>query len=138
MAETKTLIVDDDAWLRRCVRDLLVSAPEVQIIGEAASGPEALDMVRELHPDLVLMDVRMPGSNGLKTTAQLKREMPQIQVIILTSYDLPEYRAAAQASGASGFVVKHTLPDTLLPAIRDVCINQLEMFKPELHNRDSR
>jgi DNA-binding NarL/FixJ family response regulator len=120
MAGARTLIVDDDVRLRRCVRDLLASAPEVQVVGEAASGPEALDKVRELRPDLVLMDVRMPGCNGLETTAQLKREMPRVQVIILTTYDLPEYRDAADASGASGYVAKQALSETLLPTIRDV------------------
>lgn len=125
MAGARTLIVDDDARLRRCIRDLLASAPEIEVVGEATNGSEALDKVRYLHPDLVLMDVRLPGCNGLDTTAQVKREMPRVQVIILTTYDLPEYRDAAIDSGASGYVVKHTLPEVLLPTIKDVCTREL-------------
>jgi DNA-binding NarL/FixJ family response regulator len=121
MARARTLIVDDNARLRRCIRDLLVSAPDVKVVGEAVSGPDGLVKARDLDPDLVLMDVRMQGSSGLETTVQLKREMPHVRVIILTSYDLPEYREAAQSSGASGCVVKRDLPEALLPTIRDVC-----------------
>ena len=124
MAGARTLIVDDDARLRRCIRDLLASAPGMEVVGEAASGSEALDKARSLHPDLVLMDVRMPGGNGLETTMQIKGEMPQVQVIILTTYDLPEYRDAAIDSGASGYVVKHMLSEVLLPTIRDVRASQ--------------
>ena len=130
MTGARTLIVDDDARLRRCIRDLLASAPEIEVVGEATNGSEALDKVRYLHPDLVLMDVRLPGCNGLDTTAQVKREMPRVQVIILTTYDLPEYRDAAIDSGASGYVVKHTLPEVLLPMIRDVCIRELIASQP--------
>jgi DNA-binding NarL/FixJ family response regulator len=124
MAGARALIVDDSTTLRRYIVDLLVSAPGVHVIGEAASGSEALTMARELNPDLVLMDVRMPGTNGLETTVQLKREMPHVQVIILTTYDLPEYREAARMSGASGYVVKRALPEALLPAIQEVCARQ--------------
>ena len=124
MAGAKTLIVDDDARLRRCVRDVLAFAPEIEIIGEATTGPEALDKVWDLRPDLVLMDVRMPGCNGLDATVQIKREMPQVQVILLSTYDLPEYREAAIDSGASGYVVKRTLSEALLPTIRDVCAKE--------------
>jgi DNA-binding NarL/FixJ family response regulator len=124
MAGAKTLIVDDDARLRRCIRNLLDSAPDIEFIGEATSGPEALDMMRKLRPDLVLMDVRMPGSSGLDTTVQIKREMPQVQVIILTTYDLPEYRDAAIDSGASGYVAKREMAEGLIPTIRDIRARQ--------------
>jgi DNA-binding NarL/FixJ family response regulator len=118
------LVVDDDARLRRCIAKILASTPEIEIVGEATSGPEAIELSRELRPDLVLMDVRMPGSNGLETTEQLKREMPQVQVIILTTYDLAEYRDAAIESGASGYVVKRALSEHLVPTIRDVRARQ--------------
>ncbi|MGA9348090.1 MAG: response regulator transcription factor [Anaerolineae bacterium] len=119
MQIVRTLIVDDDASFRRRVKELLLSEPDIEVIGEAADGQEALLKTRELQPDLVLMDVRMPGTNGIDATRQLKDEMPELRVIILTIFDMQEYREAAMASGASGYVVKKSLIEELVPAIRD-------------------
>jgi len=121
----RTLIVDDNAGFRRRVKEFLASEPDIEVIGEAADGREAILKARELQPDLVLMDVRMPGINGLEATRQLKDEMPKLEVIILTIYDLQEYREAALASGASGYVVKKSLIEELLPAIRGGMTRQL-------------
>ena len=114
-----TLIVDDDAGFRQRVKQLLASEPDIEIIGEAADGREAILRAGELEPDLILMDVRMPGMNGVDATRQLKAEMPQLKVIMLTIFDLQEYREAAKASGASGYVIKKSLIQDLVPAIRD-------------------
>jgi len=114
----RTLIVDDDASFRRRVKEFLTSEPDIEVIGEAADGQEAFLKTRELQPDLVLMDVRMPGVNGVDVTRQLKDEMPELSVIILTIFDMQEYREAAMASGASGYVVKKSLIEELVPAIR--------------------
>jgi DNA-binding NarL/FixJ family response regulator len=116
----RTLIVDDDALFRRRVKELLATQPDIEVIGEAADGREAVLKARELEPDLVLMDVRMPGTNGINATRQIKDEMPELKVIILTIYDLQEYREAAMASGAGGYVIKKSLIEELLPAIRGV------------------
>jgi len=121
----RTLIVDDNARFRRRVKEFLASEPDIEVIGQAADGREAILEARELQPDLVLMDVRMPGINGLEATRQLKDEMPKLKVIILTIYDLQEYREAALASGASGYVVKKSLIEELLPAIRGGMTRQL-------------
>jgi len=125
MPIVRTLIVDDNATFRRRVKEFLASEPDIEVIGEAADGQEAILKARALHPDLVLMDVRMPGTNGLDATRQLKEEMPELRVIILTIYDLQEYREAALASGANGYVVKKSLIEELLPAIREVMTRQL-------------
>ena len=115
-----TLIVDDDASFRGRAKELLASEPDIEIVGEAADGQEAILRARELKPDLVLMDVRMPGMNGVNATRQLKNEMPELKVLILTIFDLQEYREAAMASGAGGYVIKKSLIEELLPAIRGV------------------
>jgi DNA-binding NarL/FixJ family response regulator len=115
---TRTLIVDDDARFRQRVKEFLASEPDIEVIGEAADGREAILKARELKPDLVLMDVRMPGTNGINATRQLKNELPELKVIILSMYDLQEYREAAMASGASGCVVKKSLIEELVPAIK--------------------
>jgi len=120
MQITRTLIVDDDGSFRRRIKELLATEPDIEVIGEAADGQEAILKARELEPDLVLMDVRMPGLNGINATRQLKDEMPEIKVIIVSIFDLQEYREAATASGASGYVIKKSLIEELLPAIRGV------------------
>jgi DNA-binding NarL/FixJ family response regulator len=117
---TRTLIVDDDASFRRRVEEILACEPDIEVVGEAADGQEAILKARELRPDLVLMDVRMPVMNGVHATRQLKGEMPGLKVIILSVFDLQEYREAAMASGASGYVIKKFLLGELLPAIRGV------------------
>jgi DNA-binding NarL/FixJ family response regulator len=118
MEGIRTLVVDDNAGFRGHIKEFLACEPDIEIIGEAADGQEAILKARELKPDLVLMDVRMPGTNGIEATRQLKDEMPELKVVILSLFDLQEYREAAMVSGASGYVVKKCLIEELLPAIR--------------------
>lgn len=120
MQTVKTLIADDDARFRQRIKDLLASEPGVEIIGEAADGHDVVSKARELKPDLILMDVRMPGMSGLDAARRLKGEMPDLQVIILTLYELEEYREAATASGVNHYIVKRALLDELMPAIRSI------------------
>ena len=121
MGVTRTLLADGNADLRRRVKELLAAAPDIEIVGEAADSGEAIRKARQLRPDLVLMDMSMPGANGIDATRRLKREVPEVQVIVLTGYDLRAYREAALSSGASGYVNKKALVEALLPAIRDIC-----------------
>jgi len=118
MRVIRTLVVDDNADFRQRVKEFLASEPEIEVVGEAADGQEAILKARELQPDLVLMDVRMPGINGISATRQLKEEMPEVKVIMLSLFDIDEYRKAALDSGASGYVVKKNLVQELIPAIR--------------------
>jgi DNA-binding NarL/FixJ family response regulator len=120
MEKVRILIADDDARFRQRVRELLSSEPDVEIIGEASDGPDAVCQARQLGPDLVLMDVRMPGMTGLDAARQLKTEMPSLHIIILTLYELEEYKEAAMAMGVDNFIVKRLLLDELVPAIRGV------------------
>jgi DNA-binding NarL/FixJ family response regulator len=132
MSAIRTLIVDDNADFRRRVREVLSLEPDISVVGEAANGREGIHKARRLKPNLVLMDVRMPGINGIDATVQLKREVPETQVIILTRYDLEEYRKAVAASGASGYVVKKSVLETLLPTIQEICAEE------EKHRDDGR
>lgn len=116
----KTLIVDDSRLFRERLKAFLAAYPEVEVVGEAGDEQAALSKARELKPDVVLMDVKMGGMNGLDATGNLKRELPDIHVIVLSRYDLTAYREAAQALGASAYVSKKDLVDKLLPAIRRV------------------
>ena len=119
MCRIRIMIVDDNATFREQLKEFLASEPDIEVVGEAADGQEAILKARELQPDVVLMDVRMPGINGIHATRQLKEEMPEVKVIILSLYDIDEYRKAALDSGASGYVVKKSIVQELLPAIRD-------------------
>jgi DNA-binding NarL/FixJ family response regulator len=112
------LIVDDNPDFCERVRDFLAVDPGINVIGEANDGNEAISKALELKPDLVLMDVRMAGMNGLNATQQLKDEYPQMAIIILSTYDLHEYREAARIRGASGYVVKMNMAEELLPTIQ--------------------
>lgn len=114
----KVLIVDDDMRFWRFVKELFSSEEDLQIIGEAKDGQEAILKAKELKPDLVLMDISMPRMNGLDATRRLKRIMPELVVIILTIHDLEEYKVAATASGANDYILKKSLMEDLIPAIR--------------------
>ena len=114
------LLVDDQSLMRMGFRMVLDAEDGIEVIGEAADGTTAISMVRSLRPDVVLMDVRMPGMNGIDATAQIAAEFPTTKVLILTTFDLDEYAFAGLRAGASGFLLKDTRPAELADAIRTV------------------
>ncbi len=120
----KILIVDDNPGFLKRVRDVLAASDEFEVIGEANNGEEAISMALDLNPDLVLMDVRMGGMNGLNATQRLRDELPDLAIIILSKYDLHEYREAARIRGANGYVVKMNMVEELLPTIQRVMAEQ--------------
>lgn len=117
---TKVLLVDDQALLRMGFRLVLEGEPDLEVVGEAADGRSALDQVAALRPDVVLMDVRMPGMNGIEATERVVVDHPGTKVLILTTFDLDEYAFAALRAGASGFLLKDAKPAELVAAIRSV------------------
>ena len=119
MHTVKVLIVDNSVGFRQRIRELLASEPDIQVVGEAGDGREAVEKAIALAPDVALMDVRMAGMNGLEATRQITAARPEVRIVILSRFDLQEYRDAAQASGASAYVVKRLMMDNLLPAIRE-------------------
>ena len=116
------VLADDQALLRAGLRALLDAEPDITVLGEASDGREALDLVRDLHPDVVLMDIRMPGTDGLEATRLIAAEpaLAATRVVVLTTFDLDEYVFEAIRAGASGFLVKDTEPTELLRAVRAV------------------
>jgi YesN/AraC family two-component response regulator len=114
----RVLIVDDRLRSREGLRALLATSPEIEVVGEAANGQEALRLVEEHQPDVVLMDIRMPGMNGLEATRHIKSSRPKVQVIALTLYTT--YRSSALTAGAAAFLVKGIAPGKLLETIRVV------------------
>jgi DNA-binding NarL/FixJ family response regulator len=116
----KVLLADDQALLRAGFRKLLDPEPDLEVVGEAGDGAEAIELVRRRRPDVVLMDIRMPGTDGIAATAAITAEWPSTRVLILTTYDLDEYVYQALRAGASGFMLKDADPDELIAAIRIV------------------
>jgi DNA-binding NarL/FixJ family response regulator len=118
MAKITVLIADDHAILREGLRALLRTAGDIEVVGEAGDGLEALEQAARLHPDLVLMDVAMPGLGGLEATLQLRREHPDVKVLVLTQYEDREYLRRFLAAGVSGYLLKKTAGAELVSAIR--------------------
>lgn len=116
----RTVIVDDQALFRDGIRMLLESQSDISVVGEAANGREAVAVAREVQPDIVLMDVRMPVMDGIAATAAIVEERPATKVIVLTTFDLDEAAARAIRAGASGFVLKEAEPEFILAAVRTV------------------
>src|SRR5215471_7963699 len=114
------LIVDDNAQLRELMREIVAEASDLHVVGEAADGAEAMRLVEELRPDIVLQDLVMPQVSGLEVLRWIKTEHPKIKVIIVTVHDEDAYRQAAEASGADAFLLKKTLGTVLLPTVRCV------------------
>ncbi|WP_327355084.1 response regulator transcription factor [Streptomyces sp. NBC_01304] len=117
---TTVLIVDDQPMQRFGFRMLLESQDDMELLGEASNGIEAVRMVSQLHPDVVLMDIRMPGLDGIEATRRIVAAGDRTRVLILTTFDLDEYAYAGLRAGASGFLVKDALPEDLLSGIRAV------------------
>lgn len=116
----RVLLVDDQALLRTGFRLVLEAVEDIEVVGEAGDGAAAEQMARALEPDVILMDVRMPGRNGIEATQAITRALPSTRVLILTTFDLDEYAFAGLRAGASGFLLKDTKPADLIEVIRVV------------------
>jgi DNA-binding NarL/FixJ family response regulator len=113
----RVLICDDQMVVRMGLRAILSTAPGIEVIGEASDGAQALDLVAETTPDVVLMDLKMPGMNGIQATRALRDHHPEIGVLVLTTYDADEWVFDAIRAGASGYLLKDTPREGLIAAI---------------------
>ena len=118
MASVKVLLVDNDALVRAGLRLILSSAADIDVVGETDDGAGAVAAVRQHHPDVVLMDIRMPRTDGITATAALRQLTPPPQVIVLTTFQADEHVVAALRAGASGFLLKDTPPADIITAVR--------------------
>lgn len=120
MNKIRTVVVDDHAILRDGIRALLGLYNDIEMVGEASEGKEAVEKVQELAPDVVIMDIAMPGMEGLEATRRIVKKYPKVKVLILTQYDNREYILSAIKAGAAGYIPKRAVGSELIAAIRAV------------------
>jgi len=120
MAKIRVLLTDDHTLFRQGLRTLLAAEPDIEIVGEAANASDAITSVQELRPDVVLMDVGMPGLSSFEATRQIRKQRPETRVIFLSMYDDEDYLSESVEIGASGYILKESPADQLVSAIREV------------------
>ena len=121
MERITTLLADDHTLFRRGVRAILEQMPDIEVVGEAGSGPEAVARARELVPDAILMDIKMPVMSGIDATRSILQDNPHIGIVLLTMFDDPESVFSGMRAGARGYVLKEAEPEELLRAIEAAC-----------------
>ena len=130
----RVLIVDDQALVRAGFRMILEAQDDLEVVGEAADGEQALELAAQQRPDVVLMDIRMPVLDGLEATRRLVRDQPSARVLVLTTFDLDDYVYDALQAGASGFLLKDVRPEQLAEAVRVVAAGE-SLLAPAITRR---
>jgi DNA-binding NarL/FixJ family response regulator len=128
------LIADDDDLMRAGLVELLAGEREIEIVGEAATGRQAVERARRLRPDVVLMDVRMPDLDGIEATGELIRATPGTKVLMLTTFEQDDYVFGALRAGASGFLLKRTRPEELIAAVHTIAAGD-SLLSPSVTRR---
>jgi DNA-binding NarL/FixJ family response regulator len=121
----RLLIADDHVVVRAGLKSLLADVQDVQIVAEATNGEEAVRLARRHRPDVIMLDVRMPGADGLAVLGQLRTELPDAAVVMFSSYDNPTYIARAVALGAAGYLVKSASRDEIVAAVRQAAAGEV-------------
>jgi DNA-binding NarL/FixJ family response regulator len=130
----RVLLVDDHALLRAGLEAILGTDDSIEVVGQCADGPSAVRLAAERAPDLVLMDVQMPGGDGLTATAQILAANPAVRVVVLTMFDFDDYVLEALRAGASGYLLKTTPPTGLIAAVKD-CVGGEMTLGPSVVSR---
>lgn len=116
----RVVVADDMALVRGGMKMILEADPGIRVVGEAADGADAVEQIIRTGPDVAVMDIRMPGTDGIEATRRLQQRMPAVRVLVVTTFHLDEYVHEALRAGAAGFLLKDTAPDSLVDAVRTV------------------
>jgi DNA-binding NarL/FixJ family response regulator len=130
----RVLLVDDDDLMRAGLKSVLSSDETIEVVGEAGDGRVALSQIRDLRPDLVLMDIRMPELDGISATREVLAAEPNVKVVVLTTFEQDDYIFEALSAGASGFLLKRTKPEELIAAIHTVAAGD-SLLSPSVTRR---
>jgi DNA-binding NarL/FixJ family response regulator len=128
------LIADDEDLMRAGLAELLATDPAIEIVGEASTGREAVDLARRLKPDVVLMDVRMPDLDGIAATSELSEAVPETRILIVTTFEQDDYIFGALRAGASGFLLKRARPEELIHAVHAIAAGD-SLLSPSVTRR---
>jgi DNA-binding NarL/FixJ family response regulator len=120
MDKTSVLLVDDHPFVREGIRSFLSDLPDFEVVGEASSGSEAVKMAQQHDPDFILLDINMPGTNGLEAVGQLRKSTPKAKILVLTVHNSREYVLHVARSGAHGYILKEAPPEELLQAMNAI------------------
>jgi DNA-binding NarL/FixJ family response regulator len=131
---TRVLIADDEDLMRAGLAELLTADPDIEVVGQASTGREAVELVRRLAPEVVLMDVRMPDLDGIAATKELARASPSTRVLMLTTFEQDDYVFGALRAGASGFLLKRTRPEDLIAAVHTIAAGD-SLLSPSVTRR---
>ena len=128
MPRTRIMIADDHVLVREGIRALLALHDDVEVVGEASDGKEAITMADKLRPDIVLMDISMPGLGGLEATVEIKKTNPDIKILVLSQYDDKEYVRRFLKAGVAGYILKKAVGEELITAIRAVARGEAYLY----------
>src|SRR5277367_2919050 len=120
MAKIRIMLADDHTLFRQGIRTLISAEPDMEVVGEASNGGDAVEKANEARPDVVLMDIGMPGLSSFEATRQIKKNRPETKVLFLTMYDDEDYLVEGMEVGASGYVLKDSPSAQLVAAVRDI------------------
>jgi DNA-binding NarL/FixJ family response regulator len=131
----KVVVAEDNAIVRRGIRRLLSKSQEIEVTGEATNGNEALQLVGEIEPDILLLDVEMPILNGIEVAQTLKKNACKTRVLVLSAYDDQEYIREMLLNGASGYLLKDEAPERIIDAIKGVAQGKIDWVSPQVEAR---
>jgi len=132
MSTTRVVLAEDNEIVRRGIRKLLNQALDIELVGEVRDGVEALRLVKELEPDVLVLDVEMPIKNGIQVAQEMKRDLWATRILVLSAYDDQGYILEMLANGASGYLIKDEAPERILEAVRGVAQGQTGWVSPQV------
>jgi two-component system response regulator DegU len=135
MTTTRVILAEDNDLVRKGIKRLLNKAEDISVIGEARDGMEAMRLVKKLVPDLLLLDVEMPGLSGIEVARRLNKSKAKTRILVLSAYDDREYIREMFANGASGYLIKEEAPQRILEAVRGVALGEVGWVSPQVKSR---